>query len=183
MSGSEFSYEHCPEDVKKAMLGKMASNDFAENSFAGVTAQIQCFGRIGMSAAAAVSDTARNGYLFRGEMPRRINRKRKRASATVPEKEKKHGLYHGLPKELQITLMLMCMEDAPETRARNNEDLERARAWRVLKEEKAKEEGLADLGDEFIESLIYHKMWDSDACWKTVGAVTEGLRKNTNKRR
>ena len=29
ISGSEFSYEHCPEDVKKPMLGKMASNDLA----------------------------------------------------------------------------------------------------------------------------------------------------------
>ena len=36
---------------------------------------------------------------------------------------------------------------------------------------------MADAGDEFIVSLIYHNMWDSDACWKTVGAVTEGLRK------
>ena len=89
ISGSEFSYEHCPEDVKKAMLGKMASNDLAESSFAGVTAQVQCFGRIGMSAAAAVSDTARNGFLFRGEMKKRINRKRKRDSAKMPEKEKK----------------------------------------------------------------------------------------------
>ena len=177
ISGLEFSYEHCPEDVKKAMLGKMASNDLAESSFAGVTAQVQCFGRIGMSAAAAVSDTARNGFLFRGGMEKRINRKRKRDSVNMPEKKKKTGLYHGLPKELQITLMIMCMEDAPETRERNNMDLERARAWRVLKEEKAKEEGLADAGEDFIECLIYHKMWDSDACWKTVGAVTEGLRK------
>ena len=62
ISGSEFLYKHCPEDVKKAMLGKMASNDLAKSSFAGVTAQIQCFGRVGMSAAAAVSDTARNGF-------------------------------------------------------------------------------------------------------------------------
>ena len=42
ISGSEFSYEHCPEDVKKSMLGKIASNDLAESSFAGVTAQVQC---------------------------------------------------------------------------------------------------------------------------------------------
>ena len=66
ISGSEYSYEHCPEDVKKSMLGKMASNDLDESSFAGVTAQVQCYGRIGMSAAAAVSDVGRNGFLSRG---------------------------------------------------------------------------------------------------------------------
>ena len=40
ISGTEFSYEHCPDNVKKAMIGKMASNDLAESSFAGVTAQV-----------------------------------------------------------------------------------------------------------------------------------------------
>ena len=62
MSTSEFSYEHCPEDVKKSMLVKMASNYLAEGSFAGVTAQVQCYGRIGMSAAAAVSDVGEMGF-------------------------------------------------------------------------------------------------------------------------
>ena len=35
--------------------------------------------------------------------------------------------------------------------------------------------GLDDSGDEFIESLIYHKMWDSDAYWKTIRDVSDGL--------
>ena len=74
ISGSEFSYKHCPEDVKKPMLGKMASNDLAESSFAGVTTQVQCYGRIGMSAAAAVSDVGRNGFLSRSGIKRPIDR-------------------------------------------------------------------------------------------------------------
>ena len=37
--------------------------------------------------------------------------------------------------------------------------------------------GLEDAEDEFIESLIYHKMWDSDACWKSTAEVTSGLRR------
>ena len=55
------------------MLGKMASNYLAESSFAGVTAQVQCYGRIGMSAAAAVSDVGRNGFLSRGGIKRPID--------------------------------------------------------------------------------------------------------------
>ena len=41
ISGSEFSWEQFLPDVKKTMLGKMASNNLAESSLAGVTAQIQ----------------------------------------------------------------------------------------------------------------------------------------------
>ena len=75
ISGTEFSYEHCPDDVKKAMIGKMASNDLAKSSFAGVTAQVQCYGRIGMCAAAAVSDYDRHGFLHRGTLAKQIKRK------------------------------------------------------------------------------------------------------------
>ena len=31
--------------------------------------------------------------------------------------------------------------------------------------------------DEFIEALIYHMMWSSDVCWKTIGAVTKVMNK------
>ena len=66
ISGTQFSFAHCPDHIKEQMLHTMASNDLAESSFAGVTAQVKCYGRIGMSAAAAVSDVGRNGFLFRG---------------------------------------------------------------------------------------------------------------------
>ena len=39
-----------------------------------------------------------------------------------------------------------------------------------------KEKGNEDAEDEFIECMIYHRMWDSEACWKTVAEVTAGLR-------
>ena len=48
------------------MLGKMASNDLVESSFTGVTAQVQCYGRIGMSGAATVSNVAYNEFLHFG---------------------------------------------------------------------------------------------------------------------
>ena len=31
--------------------------------------------------------------------------------------------------------------------------------------------------DKYIESLIYHSMYKSDACWKTVGEVMAGMKK------
>ena len=64
ISGSELSHENCPDDAKREMLGQWASNDSAKISFAVVTARVQCYGRIGMGNAAAVSDFARNGLLY-----------------------------------------------------------------------------------------------------------------------
>ena len=38
------------------------------------------------------------------------------------------------------------------------------------------EKGFEHAKDEFIEALIYHRMCSSAACWKTIGAFTEGLK-------
>ena len=92
----------------------MASNDLAEISFEGVTAQVQCYGRIGMSAAAAVSDVGRNGFLSRGGIKSPIDRETTIKKTKAKDKERE--LYFGMVKELQITLLITCMEDAPRTR-------------------------------------------------------------------
>ncbi|KAL7538818.1 hypothetical protein ACHAXR_008923 [Thalassiosira sp. AJA248-18] len=52
ISGSSFSYDHCSEQEKEAMLGKLATNDHVESSFAGVISQVRYYGRIGMHNAA-----------------------------------------------------------------------------------------------------------------------------------
>ena len=67
-----------------------------------------------MSNAAAVSDVARNGLLNRDRTKKQINHPT--TSTKKKQKDKKRGLYHGLSKELQITLLVMYMEDAPATR-------------------------------------------------------------------
>eukprot|EP00957_Ditylum_brightwellii_P185647 14134773-Ditylum_brightwellii.AAC.1 len=51
--------------IKEAMIDKMVTNDLAENSFAGVTTQVQTYGHIDLCSAAAVSDIARNSHLSR----------------------------------------------------------------------------------------------------------------------
>ena len=48
--------ERCPETTKKAMLGKMVTNDLSESSFTGVMPQVQTYGRIGMFNVAAIID-------------------------------------------------------------------------------------------------------------------------------
>ena len=82
------------------MLGMVAVNDLVESSFAGVTANVQAFGRVGIHGTAAVSDISRNGFLRR-------------------------GLFHDLPEELKMTAVMAAMEQAPATRVTNNDALNR----------------------------------------------------------
>ena len=64
-SGSSFSYTHCPEEIRKDMIGKWATNDIAESCFGGVASHIQRYSRINISNAAAVSDMKRNKFFKR----------------------------------------------------------------------------------------------------------------------
>lgn len=163
VSGSPYSFEHCPEEVKEAMMGMMAVNDLAESSFAGVTAQVQCYGRIGMHAAAAVSDMSRNKFLSRPTTNNEIS-------------NNKRGLFHGLPEELKITAVMTAMEDAPITRQSNIASIDAQRAMKQKKEELKKQKGLENASDDYIEALIYHSMWNSEACMKTAKDITTGLK-------
>ena len=99
------------------MLGKMASNNLAESSFAGVTAQVQCYCQIDMCISSDVSDTARNVLL---DHP----------TTTNQMEVHQQGLFHGMPNKLQITIVMVAMEDAPDNRQLNNNDLNRKRTMR-----------------------------------------------------
>ena len=90
----------------------MASNNLAESSFAGLTAQIQCYGHIGMCNAATDSDTLRNGFLSRPTTRKEINKQ-------------KIVLYNTIVQELHITLGMVCMEDSTAVLKRNDDLLER----------------------------------------------------------
>ena len=83
-SRSEYSYNHCRDEKKRAMLGMRATNDEAESALGGATAQVQQYGRINISSAAAISDINRNKYL-----QRHYALARKKESATS------QGLFHG----------------------------------------------------------------------------------------
>ena len=95
-----------------------------------------------MINAATVSDVARNGLLNRDGTKKQINQS---TNITMKkQKDKKRGLYHDLPEELQITVLMMCMEDAPANRKQNNDDLNWSREWRAQKYKVAEEKGLED---------------------------------------
>ena len=123
------------------MLGKMADKDFYDSLFAGVMAQVQCYILIYIYSADYVSATARNGLMDR---------------PTTNNQMKGHqqGLFHGLPNELQISLVIFAMEDAPENRKSNNNDLNQQRSMQQIKDELTQGKVLEHSKDEFIEALI-----------------------------
>jgi len=163
-SEGEYSYDHSSAELKEALFGMTAVNDLAESSFAGVTAQVQVYGRIGMANAAAISDMARNGFMHRPTTAEEMR------SATG------HGLFHGLPEELQITAVMTAMEQAPATRDSNNRAMELQRETKRMRDQLVKEEGLEKAHGEYIECLIYHRMFNSDRLWKTAKDVRDGVK-------
>ena len=89
--------------------------------------QVQCYGRIVMSNAATVSDVAGNGLRNCDGKQKQINHATN--STKKKQKDKKRGLYHGLTKETQNNILMMCMEDESATRKQNNDDINRSREW------------------------------------------------------
>ena len=51
-SGGEYCYDHSSTDLKEVLLNMVVVNDLLESSLAGVTVQVQVYGRIGMANAA-----------------------------------------------------------------------------------------------------------------------------------
>ena len=123
--------------------------DLAESSFAGMTAQLQVFGRIGMASADDIIVMARNGFLDQ----RTINK---------DTCDKKTSLFHYFLEELQITAIMCAVQEAPATRQLNIDAMYRQRNAKQERDNLVKQEGLWKATDEFIQCLIYRQMWDSD---------------------
>lgn len=160
VSGSEISWDHCPDEVKEALYGHRATNDLAESCFAGLTRQIEIGNRILMTNAAAISDMKRNGFMNRGGKKKGDTR----------------GKFYELPEELQITAVMAAMENASATRESNNHALNRMREYRQQKEDALKEVNLEKATTEYIGNLIYHAMNKSDRYCSTKNEMNDMLR-------
>jgi hypothetical protein len=165
--GSEFSYDYCSKEEKNAMVRKMAINYLAKSSFAGVAAQLQAHGRVGMHSAAAVSDIGRNHF-----SDRQSYRKKKKNTQTATTK----GLFNNLHEELQLTAVMVAMQDASRTCKLSDDALSLQREMKRKKDNLAMKKGIENLIDVLIESLVYHGMGESEACWKTLQDVFRSLK-------
>ena len=148
----DYSYSYASAEKKQAFLGKKATNDEAESALGGATAQLQRFGRVSLSHAAAVSDLKRNAFFHR--------------PSSSKSDTKSPGLFHQFHPALQEAILVASMQDAPERRKANNEALEQQAAARHAKEQLAKEKNLARATEEYIEGTYLIHMYHSDACVK-----------------
>ena len=151
-SGSEYSWKHCTEERKLALLGTTATNDIAESTLGGCTSQIQRYGRIGLSNASAISDMKRNGFI--------------RRPTGFKQDNKPRGLFHEFNAVLRDAIVEVAMRDAPECKEQNNKDLKDKAQARRVKEEMTREKNMEKVTDEYIEALYLIRMYDSDACVK-----------------
>lgn len=154
-SGSPFLYEHCPEGINMDMLGKMATSNCAESSFAGVTNQSQQFSRISVPAAAAVNNIKRNQILIYDRIK---------------------GLFHDFPVEIQSALMVVVTEDASATAKGNKEGLDVRQEAKRKKATALKQMGIEKATEEYIDGIYYFNMYKSMACWKSARDVSVGLK-------
>jgi hypothetical protein len=161
-SNSAYCYKNVTEELKRAAMGKLAVNDLAESSFAGLTAQLKSFGRADLKSLAAVSDLAFNGFMDRPLTSDEI-------------KNDQRGFFHTWPEELKLALASSAMEIKSATKKSNNIALERLHRAKQQKEEVMRLAGITKATEEYIQCLIYHTMSKSDRCWKTAADVKKGL--------
>ena len=169
--GKEYSWKHCPEIRKQALLGCTATNDECESSLGGTTSQIQRYGRLHISRAGGVSDIKRNAFLYRSSKSRKDSRGT--------------GLFHQFPDELREAIVLVGMRDAKAQKANVNEALRLQAEARRLKEEKAKEKNMEKVTEEYIEAANLIDLYNSDKAIKgdpkQVSAVLKTLGSETAK--
>ena len=90
-SGSEYSWKHCAEERKTALMGTTATTYITENTLGGCTPQIQWYGRIVLSSASAISDMKHNGCLH--------------WPSGFKHYKKTRGLFHRFNKVLRDTIV------------------------------------------------------------------------------
>ena len=140
----------------------MAMNNLAESSFAGVTVQLQVFGRIVVASADAIIDMARYGFFYRPTMNKEMS-------------DNKKSLFHDFPEDLQITAIMCVVQEDPAKIQSSFDAMDTQRNTKQDKDKLMNWEGQEKATYEFIKCQIYRQMWDSDRRWKTAGGVKNQL--------
>ena len=126
------------DELKKSLFGLMALNDLVESASGGLTVQLEVFGSICLTNAAAVSNKQRNGYLERPNL-----------------KNNEVSLYFGLPEELRITTTMTAVKLAPAVRKSNNNKQTSFEGKKRKREKFVMQEGNDKMTNLIINRLIY----------------------------
>ena len=92
----------------------------------------------------------------------------------VEHDDGKSGMYFTLPDEIQKCLIVLTRKLASETWQENKQALNNQRDAKKKKESIAAETASHLYHAKHQEALHFHKLYDSNLCWKTPEAVDKG---------
>ena len=75
-------------------------------------------------------------------------------------------MFHSFDKVLCTAIIKVGIKDAQRTRTVNNEAVELQQKSKQAKEDIKRDKNMAKVSEEYIESIYYHRMYDSMACCK-----------------
>ena len=121
------------------MYGIEATNDRSESALGGTTHQLQKYGRIGISNAAAVSNAKTNGYF----------------DLFTTKGNKSKGMFYQFHPNLRNCLLMVAIEDAPVTTLANREALDKQQEANRKKEEMIERKSLQKVQEGLVELSYY----------------------------
>lgn len=143
-----------------AYIGKMATNDNSESPFAALTRQLQEFGRVLGSHAAAIGHARMSGDFKRDIFDSSMD-----------------GAYHKLPPKMRESLLEFALKKSPEVRKAEKVALEKQREAKKKRVDAMRERKLEAASEEYVKALTYVEMYHSPACWRTEEDVHENFDK------
>ena len=164
------SMKNVTDEMHKATLHKMATNDVAEGPFAGTSQQLQTFTTLSGTNASAVAQARFNGDFNRPE--KELCR---RKSSDNSDNSPKTGAFIGLGKEMLETAIQFALNKVKEVKKGQRESLKRQGDVKAAKLALLKEKGLKAATKEYIDKLYYYDMYNSLRCWRTADEVDAGL--------
>ena len=146
----KFSWGETTEEEHEACLGRMATNDSAESPFAGLTQQMQQFGRVLGIHASAVSHAKFSGD-FNLDFKDTSN----------------DGRYFKLPQEMKQSLLTYALSISPTVRREEKVALEIQREAKKEKQKILLEKQMLACKKEYADALTYIEMAHSPRFWST----------------
>ena len=82
---------------------------------------------------------------------------------------------------MRISLLKVVRDDVLVTQKNDHINLKKQREEKHRKEELLRQHGMTKASEAFIDTLYYHEMYHSLACWKSTAMVERELKKLTSK--
>jgi hypothetical protein len=170
--GGKYSQAEISDQNRAAELNKEASNSISESNHAATTQSLKTFGSIRLDSAAAEGQTR-----MKNDFGRDHDAFVRRSKTTSPPNQRKMGMFHQLPVELQQSLIVAGKRGATKLRRQHDESLAKQPAARLNHEQIAHEHKLELAKEQYIEAIDDFERYKSEWCWKTASKAYQVFNK------